>query len=312
MIAKSRTRFRASVVVPVRNRPDLLREALRPLVAQDLENDDYEIIVSDDGSDEDISSVLAAFASEPECKAHMRLLSLTPRGPAAARNAGIRIAQGDIVVFVDSDVVTDVSMVRLLTEALEREPSWVGAEACLLPSEGSEGLLWDAPQSKQGNHYHTAAIAYRRSLLMAIGGFDETFELPACEDVELAMCALRYGRIGFVPAAIAYHPRRRITAWTHWKWRKHWRYETVLAVRHGVLSFPSRPSGRYPRLRVLWAAVASLPAGRFLAAMRGFTHSRRDAALAAVYAIFDVACGIVAAPSILFWRVPRRLNYLLP
>src|SRR5262249_52368260 len=162
--------------------------------------------------------------------------------------------------------------------------------------------------STEGGHYHTAAIAYRREVLLAVGGFDEEFKLPACEDVELAMRVLEHGRIGFVPEAKVRHPPRKITGLAHWHWRQHWRYETILAVRYGILAFPDKACGSFPRMRVALAAMATLPAGRLLSALKSCADAPADAFLAALYALFDVFCGLWALPSILFAPVPARLD----
>ena len=56
--------LRASIVVPVRDRADLLMRALESLVAQDFPADDYEIIVCDDGSSEDIGTVVRRLSGD--------------------------------------------------------------------------------------------------------------------------------------------------------------------------------------------------------------------------------------------------------
>lgn len=299
--------LRASVVVPVRNRPDLLAQTLTTLVSQDFPPTAYEVVICDDGSTEDIASVIAKFSAE---RVSVRFHSQPPLGPAAARNLGIRISQAPIAIFVDSDVIADSALVRHLVEALDEHSDWKGAEAALHPTGLEEGILWDAPASKHGGHYHTAAIAYRREVLDLVGGFDEEFRLPACEDVELAACVLKYGAIGFVPEAKVWHPRRKVSALTHWRWRHHWRYETILAVRYGFLVFPGRSCGPFPRIRVGLGAVVTLPAGRFLAAMRVCARSPKDACVAASYAVFDVLCGLFVLPVILFSQIPSRQDYL--
>jgi len=299
--------FRASVVVPVRNRPDLLARTLETLTSQDCPPDDYEIIVCDDGSTDDLTAVVARFAGSPVI---MRLERQAPTGPAAARNLGIRVARAPVVIFVDSDVLVDPALIRSLMGALHGHHEWQGAEAGLHPVGETAGILSDAPSSPEGGHYHTAAIAYRSDVLRAVGGFDEEFKLPACEDVELAVRVLEHGPIGFVPSAKVWHPRRRVTALTHWRWRRHWRYETILAVRYGILAFPGKPCGPLPRSRVAWSAVVTLPAGRLLTALQSFAGAPKDACLAALYAVFDVLCGLSALPSILFERVPERRDYV--
>jgi GT2 family glycosyltransferase len=200
--------------------------------------------------------------------------------------------------------------VASITECLTRHPDWAGAEARLIPTGGEDGPLWDAPDSEGGGRFHTAAIAYRLDALVAAGGLDETFLLPACEDVELAARILPGGQIGFAPEARVYHPRRRVLLRTLWNWRRHWKYVTVLAKRYGFLAFPNESAGPVPRLRVAFAAVVSLPAGRF---RRGLAHLRRDRAagvLACAYAAFDILCGLSALREILFAGIPERRRYL--
>jgi glycosyltransferase involved in cell wall biosynthesis len=297
----------ASVVIPVRNRPELLSRALDSLLKQDINCDSFEIIVCDDGSDEEISEALPKTRGvAPKIK----LVRMKASGPAAARNRGIETSRAEVVAFVDSDVVVNPDLLRKFIGALELNPHWVGAEAAIRPIGTADGILWDAPVSISGGHFHTAAIAYRREILEKVGGFDEEFKLPACEDVELAQRALQLGEIGFVEDAIAWHPRRRVTLATHWKWRSHWFYETILAQRYGFLAFPGKSAGEYPRLAVARAAVISLPAGRFIRALRILPTEPLDATRAMGYAIIDAILGLTVLPSILFRAIPPRRDYL--
>ena len=81
-------------------------------------------------------------------------------------------------------------------------------------------------------------------------------------------------------------------------------------MRYSILTFPGRSCGPFPRLRVAWAAVVTLPAGRFVSAMKACANAPSDACLAAIYALFDVLCGLWVLPSILFAPVPARRNFL--
>jgi len=298
--------FQASVVMPVHNHPELLEKNLSSLSSQDFSLKDFEILVCDDGSTEDIQSVVEKFRGI----LNVRLLRQQQKGPAAARNLGIKKSTTPIIVFLDSDVLADQTLISRLVTALHQNEEWVGAEACIKPIGGEESPLWDGPVCYNGGRYHTAAIAYRRDALFKARGFDETFNMPACEDVDLAERVLQMGPIGFVPEAIAKHPRRRITLRTHWRWRKFWRYEMILAKRYGFLSFPEHPAGPYPRLRVALAAVVTLPAGRFIEGVKYIKHKPSDGMLACLYALFDVFCGFLALPSILFSYIPPQRNYL--
>jgi GT2 family glycosyltransferase len=294
-----------SVVIPVRDRSDLMRRCLDSLAVQDSPAEDYEVIVCDDGS----TAEFAVDTLRPGLPA-VRLVRQDCRGPAAARNLGIRESSAPIVLFMDSDVIAETGLIRHLAGALAENPDWAGAEACLFPVEGAPSPIWEAPKAATGGRFHTAAIAYRRDALIAAGGLDETFPLPACEDVELAARILSLGPIGFVPDAKAWHPRRRVTIRARWRSRLHWKYLVILAKRYRFLAFPGRKIGRFSRLRVAWAAIVSLPLGRLLGALRWTRRRPLDATLASLYALFDILCGLCALPVILFCSVPERRDYL--
>jgi GT2 family glycosyltransferase len=293
------------VVVPVRNRPDLLRACLRSLVDQQMPTISYEIIVCDDGSTVDLFPVIEEFQPGPP---RVSIVNQKPKGPAAARNMGFRSRDAEIFVCVDSDVVCEPMFLSSLISALRQHEDWVAAEATVLPV-GETGPVFDAPVN-HGGTYGTGASAYRATSLIAVGGLDEAFPFPACEDAELAARLLRLGPYGYVPDAVVYHPTRRVTWLMQWRSRKYWRFVMILAKRYGFLAFPGRPAGPLPRFRVALAAVLTLPGGRFLNACKHFRAAPPEAIAACYYALFDVVCGICALPAILFGPVPPRKNYL--
>jgi GT2 family glycosyltransferase len=296
-----------AVIIPTRNRLELLDRCLTSLAGQTFPMANCQVLVCDDGSTEELDPVVDRFRDQlPQ----LRLLRQPPRGPATARNMGIRASEVEILVCLDSDVVCAPDFLVRLIEGLRSHPDWLAAEACIKPAEGEESPLWDAPDCQAGRRYHTAAMAYRRNALMNAGGFDETFKLAACEDVELAARLLKHGVIGFVPEAVVFHPRRRVSFRTYWFWRRHWRYVMVLAKRYGFLAFPEHPAGPLPRLRVALAAVLTLPAGRFLKGLKYSADHVYDGMAACVHSLFDLLCGVCALPSILFGRVSPRLDYL--
>lgn len=298
----SNSDFLCSVVIPVFNRGDLLREVLSGLAQQDVPLESFEVLVCDDGSTESLNSVVSEFEGTLP---NLRHLNQKNQGPAAARNLGIMNSVSDVVLFVDSDVVLGSAVVSGLTEALETNPDWVGAEAKLEPVGGEDTLGWDAPRTDTGGHYHTAGIAYRRSILEAVGGMDENFSRAACEDVELAVQMLRHGEIGFVPTAIVYHPRRRRTASSCWKARKNWRYVQILACRYGFLSWPGNLTN-FPRIRTAVAAAITLPLGRLRRAILFFGAAPVEALRGIGLSAIDCAAGLSMLPTIFMGNVPDR------
>jgi GT2 family glycosyltransferase len=231
------------------------------------------------------------------------------KGPAAARNMGFRSSKADIFICLDSDIVCAKDFLRTMIQALEMNPDWVAAEATVLPRDGVSSILSDAPENR-GRTFPSGASAYRAEALKSVGGFDEAFKLPACEDADLAGRVMELGKYGYASQAVVYHPVRRVSLRTHWRWRRHWKYEMFLAKRHGFLSFPGKATGPFPRLRVTLAAVVTLPGGRFIEGIKYISYKPRDGLLACLYGLFDVFCGLWAVPSILFSRVPPPRNYL--
>ena len=291
-----------SIVIPVRNRRDLLARCLDSLVSQHYDLSNCEVLVCDDGSTEDLSPVVRNVADRLD----IRLLHQPPKGPAAARNMGILAASAELVVFLDSDVEAESSFLSEISRAAVEHPLWLGIEARLVPSGSDTGPLSEAPHTQDGGRYHTAGIAYRRSTLLQVEGFDESFRLAACEDVEIAMRVLQFGQIGFADKAVVRHPRRLVTLTSRWSQRRHWRYVAILATRYGVLGFPDRNAGPLPRLRVALSATTTLPFGRFLQGIRHLPNDPGDGVKAMLYALSDVAIGFSAVPGVLLSATPAR------
>ncbi len=107
---------RVSVVAPVYNRAGLVERALRSVFAQTLP--DFELIVVDDGSTDELAKTLAQFRDP-----RLRLVRHERnRGPGAARNTGIKEARGACVAFIDSDDEWLPEMLKRLRARLELGP----------------------------------------------------------------------------------------------------------------------------------------------------------------------------------------------
>jgi len=284
-----------------------LRTCLLSLTAQDIDPHKYEILVCDDGSTEDISPIIKEFQPGPPS---VKLLRQSAKGPAAARNMGLRAGCASIFVCLDSDMTCEKDFVRLLAEAMESNLAWAAAEGRVVPTGGQSSPLWDAPANHEGTMI-SAATAYRGTALRRVGGFDETFPLPANEDFEVGIRLSAIGTFGYVPEAVAYHPRRRVTFATFWKWRSFWRFTSIIAMRYGVFGVPNRGKiTHHPRLRTALAALVTLPTGRLIRAGRYGVHNPRMGLLAVSHAIFEFVCGLCALPEIMLSPCPERENYL--
>ena len=93
-----------SVVIPTYNRLPILQKCLLALEAQDLSAaiTSYEVVLVDDGSTDATVSWLRQHSLQLP---HLRLIEQEHGGPAQGRNRGVEAAQGDVIVFIDSDLV---------------------------------------------------------------------------------------------------------------------------------------------------------------------------------------------------------------
>jgi GT2 family glycosyltransferase len=224
-----------------------------------------------------------------------------PRGPATARNLGIRNARAEILAMTDSDTRPDSSWLRLLVEALESDPEAAGVEGLVRASnEGQYDPLGEGPTNLEGGVFLTCNMAYRRSALEAVGGFDETFPYPAYEDTDLAARITESGkRILWEPRAIMLHPQRPLTLRTVFKKLRHWEYVLLMGLRYGYLGWKKYPT-RHPRLRVAVLSTVALPLSKLRIAAK---WSLRRPIAALKLALFGV-CEAVGA---LVLVVPRAL-----
>ena len=92
--------MKLSIIVPVYNVEAFLKKCVDSLLAQDLPQEDYEIILVDDGSTDGSGALCDTLAAE---HGNIRVIHQQNRGLSGARNAGIPVASGDYILFVDSD-----------------------------------------------------------------------------------------------------------------------------------------------------------------------------------------------------------------
>jgi GT2 family glycosyltransferase len=205
---------RLSVIVPAYNAAGFLDRCLQSL--EDSEFRDYECIVVDDASTDDTRTVAARHP--------VTLLALDRNGgPARARNRGAARAQGEILVFIDSDVCVHPDTLGRIDAHFREHPS---ADALM-------GSYDDTPEhpafvSQYKNlfhhyvHHRSSAEAWtfwagcgamRRDVFLAFGGFDESYTRPCIEDIELGSRLHASGhRIDLNPTIQVTHLKR----WTLW------------------------------------------------------------------------------------------------
>lgn len=175
-----------SVIIPGHNTEETLRECLLALSNQNLAREMYEIIYVDDSSSDKSLEVAEPFVNET--------LKLTggPVLSGAARNAAARIARGDILVFIDADVVVSRDTLSKLSDALESNSEFVAVFGSYDDSPGASGTV---SQYRNLLHHHvhqtgeaeastfwSGCGAIRKTIFLQLGGFPHGVYL---EDIEL-------------------------------------------------------------------------------------------------------------------------------
>ena len=205
-----------SVVIPTYRRRDSVERCLRALARQTLPADQYEVIVSIDGSEdgtrEMVEALLAPYA--------LQALWQPNRVRAAACNAGIAAASGRILVLLDDDMEPDHECLEMHARrhAEDSQLGVVGA-APIVPDQTApkaasyvtrkfnhhlESLAEEGYQFKLRDFY-SGNFSIQRALMNYVGGFDDAFKVYGNEDVELSLRLRAAGvRLVFEPTALAW------------------------------------------------------------------------------------------------------------
>lgn len=175
---------RVSVVIPTYNRRDLVREAIASVTAQSYT--DFEVIVVDDGSDDGTAEVVQQFA-------RIRYIYQPNHGVSAARNAGVALAQGELLAFLDSDDLWQPRKLECQVALFDQYPDIQICQSDEIWTRGGVRVNPHNKHRKTGGDIFArslelclvspSAVMMRRALFEELGGFDET--LPACEDYDL-------------------------------------------------------------------------------------------------------------------------------
>ncbi len=215
--------MRLSVIIPTHNRAATLARVLAAYREQSEAPD--EILVVDDGSSDATAAEVAAQAPDWGGE-RLRYLRQPRRGPAAARNLGLRAASGELVLFNDDDVIPTPALAAEHRAYHRRYPE--AAAAALGKVEwhpemratpfmrwlGERGPMFGFGHFQPGARldfisFYTCNLSLKREFLLAHGWFDERFPAAAFEDTELSWRLHRSGLVlRYHPAACGWHYQR--------------------------------------------------------------------------------------------------------
>lgn len=212
-----------SVIIPVLNGAATIEQTLGALFDQAGAPENTEIFVVDNGSTDNTRDIARRF--------EVTLLEERTRGPSAARNCGLRIAKGDVIVYLDADALPTRGWLAELTAAFE-DPAVVLAGGRVLgfpPQTAAERFMvahgiWEP----ENNIFRplfpfvpSLNLAVRRDAALAIGGWAE--DMLTGEDVDFSYRIQKQfpAPIAYRPNAILFHHHRdtddglRAQAWSY-------------------------------------------------------------------------------------------------
>jgi glycosyltransferase involved in cell wall biosynthesis len=168
-----------TVIVAAFNGERFLRQTLESLFAQDF--DSYEVVFVDDGSEDGTGEIAQSFP--------LRYIHQLNQGLPAARNAGLAVAQGDLVAFLDDDDMLPPTKLSLQARYLQEHPE-IGCVLgrCKWVFEGIEpaNLKPDPIYGEPGGIQFVTAMV-RRHVLEELGGFDPSYLYAEDRDLFVRM-----------------------------------------------------------------------------------------------------------------------------
>lgn len=252
---------KVSVVVASYNGGRTLPACLNSLTHLNYPN--YEIILVDDGSTDDTAKIASHYPS-------VRTIHQTNLGLGAARNAGIRVATGDLVAFTDSDCRVDEDWLYYLVADLLKtdavaigghnfpptEDNWVAGAVAVSPGGPAHVMLDD----RNAEHIPGCNMMFWKWSLDEIEGFDPQYR-AAGDDVDVCWRLLQRGyRIAFSHAGFVWHYRRNTFAAYVKQQRGYGVAEALLRYKHpeyfnslggmrwhGRIYNPTRTAGAFGR-----------------------------------------------------------------
>ena len=199
---------RISIVVCAYNAAATLEECLTG--CDRLDYPDFEVVVVDDGSTDGTAEIARRHRA--------RLVQTENQGLSSARNTGATAASGEIVAYLDSDAYPDPQWLRYLAREFASSDV-AGAGGPNLPPPGSGLIAQSVAQApggpvhvmvtdREAEHLPGCNLAFRKSALSAVGGFDPQFR-AAGDDVDVCWrVQMMGGRLAFSPSALVWHHRR--------------------------------------------------------------------------------------------------------
>lgn len=312
------TALQVAVVIPTYRRPDLLRRCLESVLAQTLAPEAFEVIVVDDGQDEDIRQLVQGLAARTRGAPAMRYLRPQgTRGPAGARNRGWRGSLAPVIAFTDDDTIPHADWLAEGLKALADQKVAVCGRV-VVPITQAPTDHERNTQGLESAEFVTANAFVRRDALEAVGGFDERFQRAWREDSDLQFALMQHGQVGKAPAAAVTHPVRSAPWGISMQQQANAFFDALLYKKYPGLYreriHPQPPWRYYFVVLCTLLALASAIAGRSgwalailgaaLLAILGFIFKRLEGASHSPSHVLEMVVTSLAIPYLsVYWRL---------
>ena len=210
-----------SVVIPTHNRMAVLTRCLEALTLQTTLPDLFDVVLVDDGSKDGTEEVVSKWQKSSNIR--INYFYQQARGPASARNLGVREASRSIVLFLGDDILPATNLLEEHIKVHELHPddsvAVLGFVTWSPEIKVTHFMRWlenggpqfgyrtiQDPANVPWTFLYTANISFKRDFLLKNGLFDEDFPYAAYEDIELGHRLAQKGmRIVYNPKAIGHH-----------------------------------------------------------------------------------------------------------
>ncbi len=229
-----------SIIIPYHNSVDTIGPLLDSIKTS-VRPPTYEVIVVDDGSDEKLritNHELKKQLKKYRFPIHI-ITFLKNKGPAVARNAGVRRARGKFVLFLDGDVRLFPDALANLTKIYTDDPDIVAVTGVWVKEQKTKAFFpnfkalrdwsyWINERDINGYYYlfSTRIASIKRTVFQRLKGFDEKYAGPLVEDIEFTYRIARRYAIIFAPNVRVHHefedfgPIARKYFWRTYYWMK--------------------------------------------------------------------------------------------
>lgn len=269
--------MRCSVVIPTYQRPALLERVLDALAVQTLATDEFEIIVCDDARSEETREVVAHWRRSHDIAISYVAGSVPAQGPVAMRDAGWRLARGEVIAFTDDDTIPDRDWLWQGLLALDAAAADAASGRVLVPLP-DESTYYDRETARlQGEGFVTANCFCLRRALECVRGFDTSLRVASQEDSQFFSRLIEYGfDVVHAIDAVVHPVRPAPRAWSLRAEARHV-FDALLYKKHpdlyDRLVRPDRPLLCYAIIAALMTVVSGQrlvpPRSRWRAAPRG-------------------------------------------